>query len=51
MRVITYILANGTKTTNYTRAEQNKPYRTVIEKIAEKPCEISDKRKAMRIKI
>ena len=50
MTKVTYILANGTKTSSYAEAQANKPYTIRYEKVAEKPIELSEKRKAMRVK-
>lgn len=50
MTKVTYILANGTQTTSYAEAQANKPYTVKYEKIAEKPAELSEKRKAIRAK-
>ena len=50
MTKVTYILNDGTKTTSYAEAQANKPYTVRYEKIAEKPIELSEKRKAIRVK-
>lgn len=50
MTKVTYILADGTKTNSYAEAQANKPYTVRYEKIAKKPIELSEKRKAMRVK-
>ena len=50
MTKVTYILNDGTKTTSYAEAQANKPYTVRYEKISEKPIELSEKRKAIRVK-
>ena len=51
MTKMTYVLADGTEVKTYAEAlKSGQRYTAKYERIPEKPAEISEKRKAMRVK-
>ena len=50
MTRVVYILNDGTQTTSFAKAENNKPYTVRYEKVEKEPLKFSEKRQAIRVK-